>query len=99
MRRRRGDLSALELETGPRGRRCTTTADAVLFILDALAPVSDDALTAAADELVTHLGLVGPDVHVVTRLIGLDRTGDPQARQRVLAQPTRATTDSLRRLP
>ena len=83
------------------GRRTALHHDsrAVLFILDALAPVSDDALTAAADELVTHLGLVGPDVHVVTRLIGLDRTGDPQARQRVLAQPTRATTDSLRRLP
>ncbi|MHA7278124.1 B3/B4 domain-containing protein [Arthrobacter sp. MDT2-2] len=44
----------------------TTTA---LFILDALAPLSDDALTAAADDLTRHLMDLGPDVIVVGRLI------------------------------
>jgi DNA/RNA-binding domain of Phe-tRNA-synthetase-like protein len=44
----------------------TTTA---LFILDALAPMTDDALTAAADDLVAHVNRLGPDVRVATRLI------------------------------
>jgi DNA/RNA-binding domain of Phe-tRNA-synthetase-like protein len=42
---------------------------AALFILDALAPVTDEALTAAADDLVAHLIRLGPDVHAVSRLI------------------------------
>ncbi|MHA7286270.1 B3/B4 domain-containing protein [Arthrobacter sp. MDT3-44] len=47
----------------------TTTA---LFILDALAPLTDDALTAAADDLTGHLMDLGPDVTVVGRLIAED---------------------------
>jgi DNA/RNA-binding domain of Phe-tRNA-synthetase-like protein len=44
----------------------TTTA---LFILDALDPMTDEALHAAADDLVSHLARLGPDVQVVRRLI------------------------------
>lgn len=44
----------------------TTTA---LFILDALGPMTDDALRAATDDLMTHLRRLGPDVRVVERLI------------------------------
>ncbi|RSM80010.1 hypothetical protein DMH04_30915 [Kibdelosporangium aridum] len=44
----------------------TTTA---LFILDALDLMTDKALQAAADDLVTHLTRLGPDVRVVHRLI------------------------------
>jgi DNA/RNA-binding domain of Phe-tRNA-synthetase-like protein len=44
----------------------TTTA---LFILDALGAMTDEALTAATDDLVTHLSRLGPDVQVARRLI------------------------------
>ncbi len=44
----------------------TTTA---LFILDALEPMSDEALYAAADDLVAPLTRLGPDVRVHRRLI------------------------------
>lgn len=47
----------------------TTTA---LFILDALEPMSDESLTAATEDLVTHLTLLGPDVSVVHRLMASD---------------------------
>jgi DNA/RNA-binding domain of Phe-tRNA-synthetase-like protein len=47
-------------------REDTTTA---LFILDALDPVTDGALHAAADDLVTHLTRLGPDVRAARRLI------------------------------
>jgi DNA/RNA-binding domain of Phe-tRNA-synthetase-like protein len=43
-----------------------------LFILDALAPMTDDALDAAADDLVAHLTELGPDVRAVRRLLGRD---------------------------
>ena len=48
-------------------RQCTRTAlsdktTRVLFILDALEPCSDDALTAAADDLAEVLGSLSPDV-------------------------------------
>jgi len=43
---------------------------AALFILDALDPMTDEALGAAADELVAHLALLGPDVRIARRLIG-----------------------------
>ena len=43
---------------------------AALFILDALDPLSDDALGAAADDLVAHLTRLGPDVRVARRLLG-----------------------------
>jgi DNA/RNA-binding domain of Phe-tRNA-synthetase-like protein len=42
----------------------TTTA---LFILDALAPMTDEQLCAAAEDLTIHLRRLGPDVHVVRR--------------------------------
>jgi DNA/RNA-binding domain of Phe-tRNA-synthetase-like protein len=44
----------------------TTTA---LFILDALDPMTDQSLHAAADGLIAHLSRLGPDVRVVRRLI------------------------------
>ncbi|GIJ72147.1 B3/B4 domain-containing protein [Virgisporangium ochraceum] len=44
----------------------TTTA---LFILDALAPLTDGALTAAADDLVAHLRRFSPELQVATRLL------------------------------
>ena len=46
----------------------TTTA---LFILDALDPLTDGALAAAADELIGHLSRLGPNVQVARRLVGL----------------------------
>jgi len=49
----------------------TTTA---LFILDALDPMTDQALRAAADDLATHLTNLGPDVRVVRRLIAAGAT-------------------------
>jgi DNA/RNA-binding domain of Phe-tRNA-synthetase-like protein len=42
---------------------------AALFILDGLAPVTDDALQAAADDLLAHLPRLGPDVQATRRLI------------------------------
>jgi DNA/RNA-binding domain of Phe-tRNA-synthetase-like protein len=47
-------------------REDTTSA---LFVLDALDPLTDDALHAAADDLVTHLTRLGPDVRTVRHLI------------------------------
>jgi DNA/RNA-binding domain of Phe-tRNA-synthetase-like protein len=49
----------------------TTTA---LFILDALDPMTDEALLAATDELAAHLTRLGPDVRVVHRLIAAGST-------------------------
>lgn len=53
------------------GRRTQLTDEttAALFILDALEPMSDDALAAAGDELVEHLRRLGADVRVATRLL------------------------------
>jgi DNA/RNA-binding domain of Phe-tRNA-synthetase-like protein len=45
----------------------TTTA---LFIMDALAPVTDEALHAAATDLISRLASLGPDVSAVRRLLG-----------------------------
>lgn len=42
---------------------------AALFILDALEPMTDEALLAAAEDLVSHLTRLGPDVRVAQRLI------------------------------
>jgi DNA/RNA-binding domain of Phe-tRNA-synthetase-like protein len=47
----------------------TTTA---LFILDALDPLTDEALRAAGDDLVANLKRLGPDVLAVHRLIAAD---------------------------
>ena len=44
----------------------TTTA---LFILDALDPLTDEALHAAADDLAAHLASLGPGVQVARRLL------------------------------
>jgi DNA/RNA-binding domain of Phe-tRNA-synthetase-like protein len=51
----------------------TTTA---LFILDALDPMTDEALLAAGEELIAHLTHLGPDVHIVRRLIAYGTQGD-----------------------
>ena len=48
---------------------------AALFVLDALDPMDDDALSAAADDLVTHLTRLGPDVRAARRLIPGARRG------------------------
>ena len=50
------------------GRRTQLTADTTtaLFILDALTPMTDDALTAAADDLLTHLRRIAPDLRVTS---------------------------------
>ena len=69
-------------------RRTALTDDttSALFILDALAPLTDQALTAAAEELAGHLTRLGPDVRVERRL--LTPTGDP-APTRTRAQERR----------
>lgn len=53
------------------GRRTQLTDEttSALFILDALEPMTDDALAAAGDELVTHLRRLGDDIRVATRLV------------------------------
>ena len=43
---------------------------AALFILDALDPLTDDALGAAADDLTRQLRRLGRDVQVARRLLG-----------------------------
>jgi DNA/RNA-binding domain of Phe-tRNA-synthetase-like protein len=52
-------------------REDTTTA---LFILDALDPVTDQALDAATEDLIGHLVRLGPTVQVVRRLISAEDT-------------------------
>lgn len=54
-------------------RDATTAA---LFILDALDPMTDDALHATADDLVAHLMRLGPDVRAIRRLIAAGTTND-----------------------
>lgn len=53
-----------------RRTQLTDGTTSALFILDALDPLSDDALSAAADDLVAHLRRLGPDVRVAQRLVG-----------------------------
>jgi DNA/RNA-binding domain of Phe-tRNA-synthetase-like protein len=59
------------------GRRTQLHDDsqAVLFILDGLDPMTDEELTAAADDLVSHVKRLGPDVRVATRRIGSSAPG------------------------
>lgn len=52
-----------------RRTRLTDDTSACLFVLDALGPLSDAALEAAADDLVGHLRRLGPDVQVARRLL------------------------------
>lgn len=47
----------------------TDDTTAALFILDALAPLTNDSLNAAADELVERLARLGPDVRFARRLL------------------------------
>jgi DNA/RNA-binding domain of Phe-tRNA-synthetase-like protein len=54
-------------------REGTTTA---LFILDALDAMTDEALHTAADDLVTYLTRLGPDVSVDRRMMSADATSD-----------------------
>jgi DNA/RNA-binding domain of Phe-tRNA-synthetase-like protein len=58
------------------GRRTQLSEDttAALFILDALDPMSDEALYAATDDLVASLARLGPDVRAVRRLIAVGTT-------------------------
>jgi DNA/RNA-binding domain of Phe-tRNA-synthetase-like protein len=55
----------------------TDQTTCALFILDALEPMSDDALAAAGDELVQHLRRLGADVRVATRLVASTPEGHP----------------------
>ncbi len=52
-------------------RRTQLTADttAALFVLDALDPMTDQALSSAVDELVGHLARCGPEVRVARRWV------------------------------
>jgi DNA/RNA-binding domain of Phe-tRNA-synthetase-like protein len=54
---------------GPRTALTSATTTA-LFILDALDPLTDAQLSAAADELAEHLSRLGPGVRVARRLAG-----------------------------
>lgn len=53
-------------------REDTRTA---LFIFDALAPMTDEALSAAADDLLTHLSAAQPGLRVQRRLISAPTSG------------------------
>lgn len=52
-----------------RRTQLTDETTAALFILDALDPMTGNELTAAGDELVTHLRQLGGDVRVASRLV------------------------------
>jgi DNA/RNA-binding domain of Phe-tRNA-synthetase-like protein len=54
----------------------TTTA---LFILDALDPMTDDALHVATDDLIARLTRLGPDVQAVRRLMTASSASDRDA--------------------
>jgi len=58
------------------GRRTQLTENTAtaLFILDALEPIADGALHAAADDLVARLSRLGPDVGVARRLMSAGGT-------------------------
>ena len=52
-----------------RRTQLTDATTSAVFILDALDPLTDDELRAAADDLVAHLTRLGPDVRAGNRLI------------------------------
>ncbi|MDN3311705.1 phenylalanine--tRNA ligase beta subunit-related protein [Microbacterium oryzae] len=56
------------------GRRTQLTREttSALFILDVLAPVDDDALARASEQLLAHLTRLGPSVRTAQRLIAAD---------------------------
>ena len=47
----------------------TPQTRSALFVLDALDPLTDDDLDAAADELAAHLAALGPAVRLARRLV------------------------------
>lgn len=57
-------------------RRTQLTPDttAALFILDALAPMTADALAAAGDDLIEHIRRLGPDVRTARRVLSSSDT-------------------------
>jgi DNA/RNA-binding domain of Phe-tRNA-synthetase-like protein len=55
-----------------RRTQLTDETSTALFILDALDPMTDAALHAAADDLAAHLAGLGPDVRIERRLIAAD---------------------------
>jgi DNA/RNA-binding domain of Phe-tRNA-synthetase-like protein len=62
------------------GRRTQLREDttAALFILDALDAMTDEALHAAADDLVAHVARLGPDVTVARRTISAAAISDQE---------------------
>ncbi|MDZ5662238.1 phenylalanine--tRNA ligase beta subunit-related protein [Nocardioides sp. S-58] len=64
-----------------RRTQLTPQTTSAVFILDALAPLSDGALVAAGDELAEHLARLGPRVEVATRLIAPSTSTAPTAPQ------------------
>jgi DNA/RNA-binding domain of Phe-tRNA-synthetase-like protein len=54
------------------GRRTqlTPATTSALFILDALSPMTDEALTAAGDELIDRLRGLEPELSVAVRVLG-----------------------------
>lgn len=52
-----------------RRTQLTPGTTAAVFILDALAPITDDQLTATGGELIQHLRSLNPDLRVATRLV------------------------------
>lgn len=52
---------------------------AALFILDALGPMTEQALAAAAEDLLAHLSRMGPEIRVARRLIAADTTTNEAA--------------------
>jgi len=62
----------------PRRTALTEATTSALFILDALDPVSDSALQACADELVSHLGRASADLRVARRLLAASSGSRPE---------------------
>jgi DNA/RNA-binding domain of Phe-tRNA-synthetase-like protein len=60
------------------GRRTQLREDttSALFILDALEPMTDGALDAAAEDLAAHLARLGPDVRTARRLIAANTSNE-----------------------
>jgi DNA/RNA-binding domain of Phe-tRNA-synthetase-like protein len=53
-----------------RRTRLTPATTTALFVLDALDPMTDAQLHAAADDLVAHLARLGPEVRTARRVVG-----------------------------
>ena len=62
-----------------RRTQLTPQTTSAVFILDALAPLSDEALVAAGDELADRLARIGPCVGVATRLVSGSPPGQGHA--------------------